>query len=261
MGTGVALGRSLSLRDRHLHHLTWLVASCAPDLERVVEQAARSAEVTHCHPEGVAGAIAVAVASGLASQYRDRPPRDLIQAVLDHTPAGATRHGLALALDLGPEATPLAAGVHLGNGTRMTCEDTVPFVIWSAARNLVEPRGVPRVPQALVHPRPDLGGPGTVLGRPVGHPKTVGLRGSFRSNALHRVFLAAADDPGLALRLERDLNLGRRQRCFHRRRCRQSRTGIQPHETSSLRFLAATPDRARPRRAAHLRGHGGRRDR
>lgn len=113
-----------------------LGAFFAPDLERVVEQAARSAEVTHCHPEGVAGAIAVAVASALASQYRDRPPRDFIQAVLDHTPAGATRHGLTLALDLGPEATSLAAGVHLGNGTRVTCEDTVPFVIWSAARNL-----------------------------------------------------------------------------------------------------------------------------
>lgn len=107
----------------------------APDVDRVVEQAALSAEVTHCHPEGVAGAIAVAVAAALASDYRDRPG-DLLQAVIDRTPAGGTRRGLMLARDLGPEAPPLAAGVHLGNGSRVTCEDTVPFVIWSAARNL-----------------------------------------------------------------------------------------------------------------------------
>ncbi len=106
----------------------------APDLDRVVEQAALSAEVTHTHPDGVAGAIAVAVAAALASMQ----PEDFLQTVIDHTPPGSTRRGLLLARDLGPDAPPLAAGVHLGNGTRVTCEDTVPFVIWSAARNLAD---------------------------------------------------------------------------------------------------------------------------
>ncbi len=108
----------------------------APDLDRVVHEAALSAEVTHYHPEGAAGAIAVAVAAALASEYRDRRPGEFVQAVIQHTPAGPTRRGLMLARDLGPDAPPLAAGVHLGNGTRVTCEDTVPLVVWSAARNL-----------------------------------------------------------------------------------------------------------------------------
>jgi len=42
----------------------------ADDLDRVVEQARRSAVVTHAHPEGVAGAIAVAVAAALARTTR-----------------------------------------------------------------------------------------------------------------------------------------------------------------------------------------------
>lgn len=113
-----------------------LGAYFAPDLERVVEQAALSAEVTHCHPDGVAGAIAVAVAAALATDYQDRAPQELLQAVIDQTPAGSVRRRLMRARDLGPEAPPLAAAVHLGNGSEVTCEDTVPFVIWSAARNL-----------------------------------------------------------------------------------------------------------------------------
>ena len=42
----------------------------ADDLEAVVYQARLSAEVTHQHPEGIAGAIAVAVAGALAWQMR-----------------------------------------------------------------------------------------------------------------------------------------------------------------------------------------------
>jgi ADP-ribosylglycohydrolase len=41
-----------------------LGACFADDLGLVVECAARSAEVTHAHPEAIAGTVAVAVASG-----------------------------------------------------------------------------------------------------------------------------------------------------------------------------------------------------
>src|SRR4051812_15788431 len=42
------------------------------DLGRTVDQAARSAQVTHAHPQGIAGAVAVAVAAALSA--RGAPP-------------------------------------------------------------------------------------------------------------------------------------------------------------------------------------------
>ena len=38
----------------------------ADDLDQVVAQATRSAEVTHAHPEGVAGAVAIALSAAWA---------------------------------------------------------------------------------------------------------------------------------------------------------------------------------------------------
>jgi len=43
----------------------------ADDLPRAVEEARASCLVTHTHPEGVAGSIAVAVAAGIAWQLRE----------------------------------------------------------------------------------------------------------------------------------------------------------------------------------------------
>src|SRR5256885_13051125 len=48
----------------------------ADDLNAVIEQARRSAEVTHAHAEGIAGAIAVAVAAALAWQSREESAPD-----------------------------------------------------------------------------------------------------------------------------------------------------------------------------------------
>src|SRR6266699_4849057 len=45
----------------------------ADDLERCAEESRASSLVTHTHPEGVAGAIAVAVAAAVAWQLRDTP--------------------------------------------------------------------------------------------------------------------------------------------------------------------------------------------
>ena len=46
------------------------------DLPRVVEEARLSAEVTHAHPEGIAGAIGVAAAAARAWQLRASAPPD-----------------------------------------------------------------------------------------------------------------------------------------------------------------------------------------
>jgi ADP-ribosylglycohydrolase len=112
----------------------------ADDLDAAVEQAAASAEVTHMHPEGRAGAIATAVAAAWASgASRQSGPRDgleLLAAVVDHTPDGATRAGLVEALNLGLDLAVEQAAATLGNGSRITSPDTVPFALWCAARHL-----------------------------------------------------------------------------------------------------------------------------
>ncbi|MFG1675866.1 ADP-ribosylglycohydrolase family protein [Micromonospora sp. NPDC049282] len=109
----------------------------ADSTRRAADQARASAEVTHAHPEGVAGAVAVAVAASLAARARldgDRPePARLLGAVagaLD--PAGEVHRGVRRAAALlGHPAGEVAEAV--GNGSRVTAQDTVPFTLWVAA--------------------------------------------------------------------------------------------------------------------------------
>lgn len=106
----------------------------ADDLQRVVDEARRSAEPTHAHPDGQAGAIAVAVAAALAVRG-ERDAAGVLRAVWDLTPAGATRDGLGVARELG-EVTPQEAARVLGSGRNVTSADTVPFSLWCAAHHL-----------------------------------------------------------------------------------------------------------------------------
>jgi ADP-ribosylglycohydrolase len=102
----------------------------------VSEQARLSAEVTHAHPEGIAGAIAVAVAAALAWQ-RSQAGEPLgpawIAAVRDALPRGHTRDAVGEALDVPPDATVVEAAQALGNGSGVTAPDTVPLCLWVAA--------------------------------------------------------------------------------------------------------------------------------
>jgi ADP-ribosylglycohydrolase len=108
----------------------------ADDLGAVVVHAMRSAAPTHAHPDGVAGAVAVAVAAARVFAG-ERDGRALIEAVIAHTPPGPTREGIRRSLSLlGAEA--LTVAVALGNGSRVTSEDTVPFVVWCAATHLAD---------------------------------------------------------------------------------------------------------------------------
>jgi ADP-ribosylglycohydrolase len=117
-----------------------LGAYFADDLERCAEQARLSSLVTHTHPEGVAGAIAVAVAAAMAWQLRgDMNPgtgRRLWEAVLQHTPESQVRRGILLASTTPPEVPISDVARVLGNGSWVTAPDTVPFCIWMAVHHL-----------------------------------------------------------------------------------------------------------------------------
>lgn len=112
----------------------------ADSTRRAADQARASAEVTHAHPEGIAGGVAVAVAASLAARARldgDRPePARLLTVVagaLD--PVGEVHRGVRRAAALlGHPAGEVADA--LGNGSRVTAQDTVPFCLWVAATHL-----------------------------------------------------------------------------------------------------------------------------
>ena len=112
----------------------------ADDLTAVAAQAARSAEVTHTHPEAIAGAIAVAVAAALAWQARRDGARpsagDLLDQIAPYVPESVVRILILRARDLRPESAVEHVAAMLGNGEGISCQDTVPFCLWAAARHL-----------------------------------------------------------------------------------------------------------------------------
>lgn len=130
-GTG-SFGNGAAMR------ITPVGAYFADDLEAVVKQTHLSAQITHSHPEGAAGAIAVAVAAALACRHKTAPlaPGDFLQQVCDRTPKSEVQRRIALAINLTENATVNSAVAALGNGAQVSAQDTVPFSLWAAARHL-----------------------------------------------------------------------------------------------------------------------------
>jgi ADP-ribosylglycohydrolase len=110
----------------------------ADDLDKVVEQAVHATEVTHAHVEGIAGAVAVAVATACACRLSDDPisRQEFIGQVLPYVPAGEVHDGIRRIHDLAEDASVQQAADALGNGSRVSAQDTVPLVLWCAAGNL-----------------------------------------------------------------------------------------------------------------------------
>nr|WP_296067869.1 ADP-ribosylglycohydrolase family protein [uncultured Actinoplanes sp.] len=106
----------------------------ADSLAHAAVQGARAAEVTHAHPEGIAGGVAVTVAAAAAAAGRlDGHRPELLATVAAHTPDGHVRDALLRARQIGG---PREAAHELGNGTRAMARDTVPFALWVADRFL-----------------------------------------------------------------------------------------------------------------------------
>ena len=136
-----AFGGTGSMGNGGAMRVAPLGAYFAEDLDACLRaEAVLSAAVTHAHVEGKAGAIAVAVAAAMAWRLRNRPKeeasRELLQGVYDRTPDGETRIGIARAMKLPFFTAPQIAARVLGNGSAVTAPDTVPFVVWSAAKHL-----------------------------------------------------------------------------------------------------------------------------
>ena len=116
----------------------------------LIEDAILQAEVTHCHPEGIAGSIAVAVLAYYLSVFgevahdadlyaavrSDLTPSKIYDYVLRYVPSGKVYDGILKASEL-PLDFPLMKAIEiLGNGTHVTCQDTVPLCIYLTIRGL-----------------------------------------------------------------------------------------------------------------------------
>jgi ADP-ribosylglycohydrolase len=115
-----------------------LGAYFADDFERLLAQAELSALVTHSHAEAVAGAIGIALAAGLAWTAKSSSinPRQFLEEICKRTPESEVRLGIEKACDPRHD-TPLESVAEiLGNGTKVSAHDTVPFCLWVAAHHL-----------------------------------------------------------------------------------------------------------------------------
>ena len=116
-----------------------LGAYFADDFAALVENAVHSAEVTHHHAEGIAGAVAVAAAAAGAWNLRGSAPPtrpEFIEAVLPYVPDSLVRAKLRNARDLAPDCSVRLAVAALGSGNEISAQDTVPYALWCAGEQL-----------------------------------------------------------------------------------------------------------------------------
>jgi ADP-ribosylglycohydrolase len=100
-------------------------------MRAAAENALRSAEITHAHNEGKAGAIAVAAAAcHFASGGKET---GLFDAVLELVPESETKQGIIRAARLLGMTDSQTAARELGSGNRVLSQDTVPYCLWCAA--------------------------------------------------------------------------------------------------------------------------------
>jgi ADP-ribosylglycohydrolase len=102
------------------------------DLGRTAKEAELSAEVTHAHIEGKAGAIAVAVAAAIATNRPYPTGRDFLKEIIPFIPDGITKSQVELATQIPPDAF-WDAVKQLGTGHEVSAPDTVPFCLWNVA--------------------------------------------------------------------------------------------------------------------------------
>lgn len=112
----------------------------ADDMRALKENAAQSSEVTHSHPEAIAGATAVAVAASVASRLRCGARmlshREFLDEVLAEVPVSDVSFRLEKARRMSSVASIQFPASVLGAGTQMSAQDTVPFALWCAAQSL-----------------------------------------------------------------------------------------------------------------------------
>ncbi|MEU1209212.1 ADP-ribosylglycohydrolase family protein [Nocardia sp. NPDC005825] len=155
-----------------------LGAHYAGNPDRAAAEAARSAEVTHRHPEAILGAMAVAVAASHVAATRETgcTPTELFDAVDPYLIDGHTAAGIRRARELLGRSVAEAA-YELGNGARVSAQDTVPFTLWAAATYLLD---YPAAITACIEAGGDADTTAAIVGGIVAAHTGIGNRGGLR---------------------------------------------------------------------------------
>jgi ADP-ribosylglycohydrolase len=107
----------------------------AGDPQRAAAQAQLGAAVTHNHPEGQVGAIAVAAAAAIAATPDHPTGQDFLRELLAFVPDSLTRERIESAIKIA-RCNHAEAIQQLGNGSLVSAQDTVPYCLWCAAHHL-----------------------------------------------------------------------------------------------------------------------------
>lgn len=113
-----------------------LGAYFADDMDALIENAKLSSEITHANAEGIAGGIAVAVATSIAVSYRgkDKPTiPEFVDKILPHIPDSEVKENCAKAKAVAPDTPIDDVVMELGHGRHVSAMDTVPLTLWCAA--------------------------------------------------------------------------------------------------------------------------------
>lgn len=112
----------------------------AHDLDETVKAARSASMVTHYHPEGQVGAMAIALAAAFAVRARKQcgkpPAGDFLASVISRLPQSEVRRGLEKAPSLPRETSLETIVATLGNGSRVLALDTVPCALWVCSHYL-----------------------------------------------------------------------------------------------------------------------------
>jgi len=112
------------------------------ETDKVIQQAIRSAEITHFNQEAIAGAVAVALAAAICTRsHIDNATLSataFFDHIIEHTPESNVKYKIRKAATLPGHYDIRTVTTILGNGTKLTAQDTVPFALWCAAQHLYD---------------------------------------------------------------------------------------------------------------------------
>jgi ADP-ribosylglycohydrolase len=108
------------------------------DEVKVIEQATLAAEITHFHQEAIAGAVAVALAACICTRSGTLSVKQFFDFIVENTPESDVKYKIKKAATLSANYDIRTIVSALGNGTKLTALDTVPFALWCAAHHLYD---------------------------------------------------------------------------------------------------------------------------
>lgn len=124
-----------------------IIGAYFTSLDDVVVNAALSAQVTHFHLEAMDGSKAVAVASHMATYHNIK---DYWPTILRMVHSGPMYDAIKVVAQMDPHQTNWEVVGAVGNGSKVSAMDTVPFALWQAHQALVRGLSFEEVVQSII---------------------------------------------------------------------------------------------------------------